>query len=57
MDDVVRTLLDALAAADECEPVELDFALQDHIDVDALESEGVLLEPDSPERCYVVGTE
>jgi hypothetical protein len=33
MDDVVRTLLDALAAADECEPVELDFALQDHIDV------------------------
>ena len=34
--DVVRTLLDALAAADECEPVELDYALQAHIDVDAL---------------------
>jgi hypothetical protein len=44
MDDVVRTLLDALAAADECEPVELDFALQDHIDVDALES--LLAHPD-----------
>lgn len=26
-------------------------------DVDALESEGVLLEPDNPERYYSVGTE
>jgi len=38
MDDVVRGLLDALAAAEECEPAELDYALQDHIDVDSLEA-------------------
>lgn len=38
MDDVVRGLLEALAATEGCEPVELDYALQDHIDVDALDA-------------------
>lgn len=38
MGEVVREIVTAVAAAEGIAPSELDYALQDHVDVDAIQS-------------------
>lgn len=38
MGDVVRKIVAAVAAAEGVAPTELDYALQDHIDVEAIDA-------------------
>lgn len=45
MDDVVREIVTAVAAADGVAPAEVDYVLQDHIDVEAIDA--LLTHPES----------
>jgi hypothetical protein len=38
MDGAVSEIVGALAAIEGCDPAELDYALQDHVDVGAIKS-------------------
>ncbi len=38
MHGAVSEIVEALAVSENCDPAELDYALQDHVDVDAIKS-------------------